>query len=131
MPTPSAPAAYAQIHDVEARYRPLSEAERSFAQGRLLDASIIVDSLYPGMRELASSVVPPPLVMVVAEMVRRSLVAPVEGYTQDSPGAVGTVSYANPQGNLYLTKSDRSVLGSLLGSAGGTRRRAFAVDLWD
>lgn len=118
----------ADVTDLEARWRPLSEAEKVRAEVLLTDASAVVvgespdlarGDLNDGRDALA--------LMVVCSMVKRSMSA------GDAPAGVATASesngpfsesftFSNPDGNLYLTKAERRMLG-----IGG--QRAFSIDM--
>lgn len=121
------PQPYAEVADVEDRWRQLSADEADRAVTLLADASLVVDAAYPRLAGIAATLgIPPAATMVVANMVRRALVAPAEGYAGDSPAALTPASYSSVGGNLYLLKSERSVLAALTGSRRG---RAFSVNL--
>lgn len=104
--------AFATVLDVAARWRPLSSAEEAIVLTLLDDASDIVRVRYPSIdADLASGVVSSATTTrIVAGMVRRAMInRDTEGITQGSE-MVGpfqrSASYANPNGNLYLSNDD-------------------------
>jgi hypothetical protein len=123
------PPAFATTEQVEARWRTLTEAEATRATQLLLDASqLILDEDMHGV--LADLTAPTQtLVSVTCSMVIRAMASGVEAgppATQTSWGAGpfnASTTFANPTGDLYLTKSERRRLGF-------SRQRAGAVDMW-
>lgn len=107
--------AFATTEDVAARWRPLTDDETMVAATLLDDASAIIRSQYPGIdAQITSGAVDPAnLLIVVAGMVKRALISPDEGVTQESQ-SVGPYShsqtYANPLRNLFLTDADRLLI---------------------
>lgn len=126
---------FATPADLAKRWRPLSAAEEITATELLADASAEIRSLRKGIDALLV-VVPPatepeidPKVVrrVVCAMVKRSMLVPVDQLPvtslQESAGPFAqTQSFANPTGDLFLTKGEKRMLG--IG-----RQRAFSVDL--
>jgi hypothetical protein len=116
------PSDYATVDDLEARWRPLSEAERARAQVLLGDASRHVRRRVPTLDDRLTSgeLDPFDVVAVVAGMVKRVLLAgDTEGITQQSQtvGPFGEArTFSNPMGNLYMTADDVASL-SPAGSA--------------
>lgn len=116
---------YATIDDLAARWRPLNPGEEETRAGVLLeDAAVRIDAAKPP----ASPAIDLPARLIVScEMVKRALLT-----NPDQPAAVSTtqsagpwssgITYANPTGDLYLSKADRSLLGI-------SRQRAGSVDL--
>lgn len=107
--------AYATVTDLESLWRPLTDLEQERA-GVLLDAAAVwLDALrLPSTpatgRELDARRV------VSCAMVRRSMQAPVD----QAPATAATntagpfshqVTYANPTGDLYVTKAEKRLLG--------------------
>lgn len=114
--------AFAEVSDLEARWRPLEVAEQSQATVLLDDASTIIRAECPDADTLDSAIT----LMVACGMVKRAMSVPagMEGVTslQQSAGPFQqTPQFSNPMGNLYLTKQDRKLLG-ISGQA------AFMVD---
>ena len=103
---------YADVIDVEARWRPLSSAESQVAETLLDDASDMIRVRWPDMdaRLQDGGVQQTTLVRVVSGMVRRAMMnRDVEGVTQmqqtTGPFSDGA-TFANPNNNLYLTADD-------------------------
>ena len=106
---------FAEVSDVEARWRPLTDAEAAKCAALLDDASALIASLVDvesrdeGFRELAR--------MAACSMVQRAMsTAAADGYgvTQQSMTAgpyTQSWSYGGQTGDLYLTKSERRMLG--------------------
>lgn len=105
-------AALATVEDVAARWRPLTSEEAIIVQTLLDDASDMVRVRFPSVdADIASGAISAATaVRVVAGMVRRAMMnRDNEGITQGSEtiGPFGiSQSYANPSGNLYLSKDD-------------------------
>lgn len=123
--------AFAMVYDLAARWRPLSASEELTATALLADASTVIRSEAPGIdAQIAAD--PPTLdpdipVMVACRMVKRAMASgpDVDGVTtqQQSAGSLSlSLTYANPTGDLYLTKVERRMLGV-------GRPRAFSIDL--
>jgi hypothetical protein len=115
-------AAFAVYTDLEARWKTLSSAEQETATVLLEDASVIIRAEVPGADDLDPDLTK----LVSCGMVKRAMIAAdSEGISQDNRTAgpfSQQRSYANPMGNLYLTKQDKRLLG-----IGG--QRAFSIDL--
>ena len=110
--------AYAEVSDLEARWRPLTPDEHGRAAVLLDDAAVRLDAACepsdpPTVQELAARKI------VSCEMVKRAMAAASAGdsgvgVTSIQMGAgpyQQTTQFANPTGDLYLTKSDRKLLG--------------------
>lgn len=118
--------AYATWEDVQDRWRTLTPDEQSMATTLLEDAVVELDAACPPSdppteHELAVRKI------VSVRMVKRSMAGPAGGIGVNSVqmGAgpyQETYQYTNPQGDMYLTKADRKLLG-----CGG--QRAFMIDL--
>lgn len=117
-------AAFAEVADLVARWRPLVPPEDTQAGVLLEDASAIVRAECPTAE---AEVDPDVLKLVVCAMVKRAMLAgtgsdAVSQTAQTAGPFSQQVTYANPMGNLYLTKQERRLLGCGSG-------RAFFVDL--
>lgn len=107
--------AFADVSDLESRWRELSTAEEARANVLLDDASAMlsalveVDSSDAGQAEL--------LKMVCCDMVIRAMSATAAdtfGVSQTSMTAgpyTQSFSYSNPSGDMYLTKLEKRLLG--------------------
>lgn len=123
------PPAFATVDQLEARWRPLSDAEKTRGGELLLDASQMI--LDEDTRGVLDDLTAPTqtLVSVACSMVIRAMAAgidagpPVTQYSYGSGPVNESRTYANPTGDLYLTKSERRRLGF-------SRQRAGAVDMW-
>lgn len=116
-------APFASTADLAARWRPLSEEEDSRAEVLIDDASVLILDLAPDVEDRVSAV---SLKAIVCAMVKRAMQSTggMDGVTQTQqsagPFSVG-YSFANPSGDLYLTKSEKQRL--------RMGQRAFSVDL--
>lgn len=121
---------YATVADLESRWRPLSADEKQLAEVLLEDASTLIRAEVPGI--VGRLLEEPPAIdqellrVVVCAIVKRAMLAGAngDGISQQSQTAgpfSQQVTYSNPMGNLYMTKSERKLLGA--GSS------AFTVDL--
>ncbi len=114
-------AAFAEVSDLEARWRPLpTPQEQATATALLGDASLIIRAEAPGADALDAELTK----MVACGMVKRAMLASnMEGFSQVQ-NAAGPFQHggtlANPMGNLYLSKQDRRLL--------GISARAFMID---
>lgn len=105
-------AAYATVSELEARWRTLSAAEKVRAGTLLDDASLRVDVECPPDDPVTDAAARE---IVVCEMVKRamSVGADAVGVTSTQVGAgpyQETRNFANPTGDLYLTKTDKRLL---------------------
>lgn len=97
---------FATADDVAARWRPLTSDEEDLAEVLAADASAIIRARFPG---IDGQVDPAILTMVVAGMVKRALIAPLDGVSQESEGAgpySHSQTFANPMRNVFLTAAD-------------------------
>lgn len=112
--------AYANVEDLAARWRPLSGAETTRATVLLDDAAVRIDAAKPPAVPLADAEVRK---IVSCEMVKRAMLS--NGITQQSQNSGGLfsqqVTYANPTGDMYLTREDKKILGV---------RRQTASSVW-
>jgi len=120
---------FATAADLAAGWRPLSSGELARAATLLARASqMILDEDRRGV--LASLTSPTPtLVRVTCDVVKRSMSVPVEAQAVTQLGiTTGPFSeqrsFANPTGDLYLTKAERRQLGFGRAQAGGS-------DMWE
>ena len=108
--------AYADVSDLEARWRTLSSEEIARAEVLLEDAAVRLDALcatsVPATpQELAARLI------VSCEMVKRAMASGDTGgvgVTSVQQGAgpyQQTMQFTNPTGDLYLTKADKVLLG--------------------
>lgn len=121
--------AFATVDDLEARWRPLTEDEQERAETLLLDASVYImvqlDAAgisYTNPTELMEDA----LTAVTCSVVRRAMDQPqgytgITQYTQSAVGYSESMSYSNPNGDLYLTKAEKKALGLGSGVYGSIR----------
>lgn len=100
------------VSDLEARWRPLKEDERTRAAVLLQDAESLILSFGGDLETLNIALVTP----VVCAMVKRVMATPADqlavGSTQITAGPFSeTLNYTNPTGDLYLTKAEKYQLG--------------------
>lgn len=123
------PPAFATKAQLESRWRTLTAAEAARAEVLLQDASQQI--LDEDRRGMLADLTSPTLTLqkIVCNMVIRAMAPGVEAgppVTQDQWGAGPfnqSRTYANPTGDLYLTKSERRQLGF-------SRQVAGSVDMW-
>lgn len=122
--------AYAEVDDLEARWRTLTTAEKSRAGTLLDDAAVRLDvecppSDPPTESELAVRKI------VSCEMVKRAIGTPVdgpliEGFQETTGPFSESGKFINPTGDVYLSKNDRKLLG-----CGGQRAFTFPLGYQD
>lgn len=113
--------AFAQVSDLEDRWHTLTEAEKTKANALLSDATQLIKDMVPKWADIATAT----LKAIVCAMVKRAMLNDDGGITTQSQ-TTGPFSesftYANPSGDLYLTKSEKQRL------RGGSQT-AFHIDL--
>lgn len=109
---------FATAQDVADRWRPLSTSEASTASTLTVDASVIVRAECPGIdaRVTDGAVDAALLTQVVSAMVKRAMVggpdlAGVSNEQETAGPFMRGTTYANPLGDLYLTRQERRRLG--------------------
>ncbi|MCW2898487.1 MAG: hypothetical protein JWO67_752 [Streptosporangiaceae bacterium] len=124
------PGAYASVQDVANRWRPLTSAEAAVASYLVDDASTLIRARFPGIDAQVSggSVDPEILRIVVSGMVKRALIAPEDGVTQESEGTgpfTHAQTFANPMRNVFISAAD---LVLILGYQPAGQSNGFAND---
>lgn len=105
--------AFAEVSELEARWRSLDNEEKKRAKTLLGDSSqIIVSLLGHDVPEEKIGVAK----FVVCNMVKRVMIAPVDQAALTSEQRMAgpfmtTHSFANPSGDLYLTSAEKRMLG--------------------
>lgn len=97
---------FATADDVAARWRPLSSDEQDRADILAEDASALIRARFPGIDGQVDATI---LTMVVAGMVKRAMIAPSDGVSQESEGLgpyTHSQTFTNPMGNVFLTAAD-------------------------
>ena len=117
--------AFATVADLEARWRDLSDAEEARASVLLDDAAAYLQSLVevdPDDEVQAAN-----LKMVSCNMVKRAMSSAASdafGVT-NATATMGPfsqqVAYANPSGDMYVSKSERAILGIGTATIGSIR----------
>ena len=117
--------AFATVADLEARWRSLTEAEEAQASVLLDDAAAYLQALVevdPDDEVQAAN-----LKMVSCNMVKRamsSVASDAFGVT-NATATMGPfsqqVAYANPSGDMYVSKSERAILGIGTATIGSIR----------
>lgn len=117
--------AYASVDELESRWRTLSDAEKERASVLLDDAAVRID-IYAPLGETPTEQAVAIRKIVSCNMVQRSMAAGEgPGVTQGSETAgpfSASWTFANPTGDMYLSRSDRALLG-------GGRARAGSVSM--
>lgn len=122
------PEPFADVSDLETRWRPLAGVEVAKAHELLGDASGMLRTEAPGIDDrieqgLLDASIPR---QVVCRMVKRAMQGPVDldgvsSANQQAGPFANQITFANPSGDLYLAKQDRKLLGL-------SRQRAFTID---
>lgn len=126
--------AYATYEDVEARWRTLTADEQERATMLLEDAATILDGV--AVIDAADMQQAAALKLVSCNMVIRSMVASASSAfgvdeLQATMGPFGqTAHFANPSGDMYLTKLDKRLLG-VTGGKGRILHPAYGVKRHD
>lgn len=113
---------FATSQDVADRWRPLDSAEQDMADVLAGDASTLIRARFPGIdsQVTAGTVDAGVLLIVVAGMVKRAMIAPEDGVSQanDTVGPYGwSRSFANPMRNVFLTAADLTLILGYMPSA--------------
>lgn len=122
---------FATVAQLEKRWRPLTDAEKVRASVLLGDATqqVLIEATGIVERIEAGKLDPSVPERVVCDMARRAMLAGVDqpAFTnfQETAGPFSqSGTFANPTGDLYLTKTEKRLLGA-------NRQRAFSIDLLD
>lgn len=111
--------AFAQLSDVEARWRPLTSEENLVASTLLADASDMIRERWSDVdsRVTSGALMASSLTRIVALMVKRAMQNPsADGVSQFSQAAgvfSQSATYANPDGSLFLRAADIALLDGL------------------
>ena len=116
---------YAEVSDLEARTtRPMSDDERAVASALLDDASAMLTALAGPPEDDDRCAL---MTMVACNMVQRAMSATdagLFGVTQSTMTAgpyTQSQTYSNPAGDMYLTKTEKRMLGVSQGYIGSIR----------
>lgn len=126
--------AFATHAELAARWRPLSSDERERATVLIQDASDEIRQRFPDIDARieaysdnpATGINPRLVARVCCAMVKRALTGGVEfdgvsSYQEATGPFSESVTFQNPNGDLYLTKAERKLLGV-------SPRQAFTID---
>ena len=121
--------AYATVAELEARYGELTDERQEQAAVLLDDAAVLIDAMatVDEAHEAAAKV-------VSCAMVNRALTAyesDMYGITQQTMTAGSysqSMSYTNPSGDLYMTGTEKAMLGISGGYIGSIRPRIGGSD---
>lgn len=114
---PSGEAApFATVVDLEARWRPLSKDESARAAVLLADASAAIRAEMRGRIDAADGAQAAALRAVACGMVRRAMsagadAAGVQSVSEGAGSYTASITYANPHGDMFITASERRMLG--------------------
>lgn len=121
---------FANTYDIEARWRPLSDAETARATTLLRDASALIRAERPTVDAMMFAQTMDEQVprMIAVAMVKRAMVGGEDAQgVQSQQQTAGPFSqqftFSNPSGDLYLTRGEKRLL------SGARKGHAFAVDL--
>lgn len=114
-------APFASSDDLKARWSDLSDTE--VAETLLSDASQLIRDTCPGWVHASEAT----LKAIVCAMVKRAMIAGSDNAglssTQETAGPYSqTLTYSNPTGDLYLTRTEKQRLGQ-------GRQRAFSISM--
>lgn len=121
--------AYATVAELEARYGELTDERQEQAAVLLDDAAVIIDSMTTIGESRATAAK-----VVSCAMVNRALSAcesDMYGITQQTMTAGSysqSMSYTNPSGDLYMTGTEKAMLGISGGYIGSIRPRIGGSD---
>lgn len=126
--------AFATVADLEARWRDLTEDEQSQASVLLDDATAYLQALVDVDADDETQAAN--LKMVCCNMVKRTMTSTASeafGVT-DATATMGPfsqqVSYANPTGDMYVSKSERLLLGIGSTRIGAIRAHVDRKTVW-
>lgn len=118
--------AFATADELEAGWKPLSDSEKELAAVLLADAAFWLKAWLLRFGDLEALAAANPLLaeglkILSRAMVKRAMISMAQGQdgassVQQSMGPFAMqVAYKNPDGNLYMTCSERDTLEGLLG----------------
>lgn len=109
--------AYATVEELEARWRTLTTAEKARAGTLLDDAAVRLDVTCAPSDPVTDQEAAARKI-VSCEMVKRAMASPggidnvgVTQYSETTGPFTDQRTFANPTGDLYLTKADKALLG--------------------
>lgn len=110
---------FATLQDLEARWRPLTDGEKPRAQTLLSDAGVKLSLSCQQSGVLVNSddeLQAEALKAINCEMVKRAMMSPIDmppvsNFSQTAGSYSESQTYVNPTGDLYLTLSEKKLLG--------------------
>ena len=105
------------IEEFERRFKPLEEHEKTKALAALDDANIIISAEFLSRGKRMSEADDELVKTVIISMAKRAFGgsdfggAAITQYSQSASPYSESVTFANPQGDIYLTKSEKRLLG--------------------
>ncbi|RTE47735.1 Gp19/Gp15/Gp42 family protein [Actinobaculum sp. 352] len=104
---------FATVDDLEARWHPLTDTEKDRALAILADASSLIRDECPSWADAPQAT----LRRITCAMVRRAMASPtgeegipVTSRMQTAGPYTQQVAYANPTGDLYMTRAEKRAL---------------------
>ena len=104
---------FATVSDLEARWRGLSEAEQARATVLLADASALIRDTVPKWGQVSDQT----LRAICCAVVRRAMSVDVDlpdgvsSFNETAGQFSHQMSFANPTGDLYLTRAEKARMG--------------------
>lgn len=103
---------FATPDDLAARWHPLTVDEKKQAEALLADASDLIRSQCPGWKDASEAT----LRRICCQVVKTAMAGQAGAGITQQTGTVGpfseSYSYANPAGELYLTRAQKHDLGA-------------------
>lgn len=106
--------AYATIDDYKKRFG--EPADKARCEQLLQDASTLIDAFTGKAEEGFEGKFPPAYTVVCCEVAHRAIATPAEllgvnNYTKSAVGYSETFGYSNPNGDLFLSSTQKRMLG--------------------
>lgn len=126
--------AFATTKDLEARWRTLTDDEKTIAETFLNDAENMLSQLIPDFgTKVIDETYKAVLIAVECAIVKRSLMtcfeqAGVSQHTVTAGSYNENITYANPSGDMYLTKNEKKLLGISRQRIGSIRPWVDGID---
>lgn len=104
---------FATVSDLESRWRGLSEAEQARAEVLLADASALIRDTVPKWGQVSDQT----LRVICCAVVRRAMSVDVDlpdgvsSFNETAGPFSQQMSFANPTGDLYLTRAEKARMG--------------------
>ena len=105
--------AFAAVDDVAARWRELSESEESRCRALLADASDMIRTTCPNWQTAGQDTLRRVCCAAVIRALQSGDMMGVSQTSQTTGPFSEQVTYANPGGDLYLTRAEKKTLGGM------------------